>query len=62
MELVEKKDSSYFETFFEGDPDLEEAEIAASESDSKFVDGYGWRKTFIIKNSSLDNSKFCSPQ
>ena len=51
------------------DADVEKAEMAASESDSKYVCGYGWRKTFTIKNQSNedlsnDDQKFrcCSLQ
>ena len=55
MKLVERKDTSYFETFIEGalgaNPDVKEAEMKLSESDSKFANGYGWRKTFTIENS-----------
>ena len=39
------------ETFLHGtDADVDETEMAASESDSKFVFGECWRKTFTIKN------------
>ena len=52
MELVEKKDTTYLETFYWDDPDVSEAEMLLSESDSKFVEGWGRRKTFTIEHSS----------
>ena len=53
MKLVEQKDTNYFRTFTWWDnPDVPEAEMLLSESDSKFLKGYGFRKTFTIKNSS----------
>ena len=66
MELVERKDTSYFETYIEGaygakNPDVKAAEIKLSESDSKFARGYGVRKTFTIENpSSPSICNFCS--
>ena len=59
MELVEKKDASYLQTFHKNDPDVKEAEMMASESDSKFVDGSGWRATFTMENSSSQNIFNC---
>ena len=52
MELVEQKDTNYLQTFYEEDPDVSEAEMLLSESDSKFVRGGGYRRTFKIENSS----------
>ena len=52
MELVEKKDPSYLETLGSFNPDVDESEMKLSESDSKFVRGLGWRRTFTIKNPS----------
>ena len=53
MELVEQKDTNYFQTFFwSWNPDVPEAEMLLSESDSKFVRGGGYRRTFKIENSS----------
>jgi len=49
MELVETKDTNYFENFLVDDPDVPEAEMLLSESDSKFVEGFGWRTTFTIE-------------
>ena len=61
MELVEKKEPTYFETFhYSWNPDVEELspgyrvelfEKNFSESDSRFVQGLCRRKTFTIKNS-----------
>ena len=50
MELVARKDISYLGTFDSLNPDVPEAEMKLSESDSKFV--YGWcrRRTFTIEN------------
>ena len=62
MELVQRKDTNYLQTFswsIVGDPDVEEAEMILSESDSKFVEGYGWRITFTIENSSEQNIFNC---
>ena len=49
-ELVEEKDPKFFATFVRSkNPDVSEAEMKLSESDSKFVKGWCRRKTFIIK-------------
>ena len=48
MELVEQKDTNYFQTFYEDDPDVPEAEMLLSESDSKYVKGWNHRRTFTI--------------
>ena len=54
MKLVNGKDATYFETFrWSWNPDVEEAEMKLSESDSKFVQGEGWRRTFTIENSFI---------
>ena len=50
LELVEKKDPSYLKTFKFPYPDVLEFEMMLSESDSKYVYTWGWRKTFAIKN------------
>ena len=49
--LVDRKDTSYLETFYFSDSCVYEA-MELSESDSKFVRGIGCRKTFTIKNTS----------
>ena len=52
LELVESKDQNFMNTFSSGlGADVSEVEMKASESDSKFVDAYGYRRTFIIENS-----------
>ena len=52
MKLVEQKDTNYLQTFYEGywgrNPDVPEAEMLLSESDSKFLYGEGYRETFTI--------------
>ena len=60
MILIKKKDTSYFETFYSGiNADVKEAEIKLSESDSKFVKGLGFRRTFTIENKSSQNISNC---
>ena len=58
MKLVEQKDKNYFDTFGLGDPDVPEAEMLDSESDSKFLQGFGERKTFTI---DLENEDAAPP-
>ena len=54
LKLVERKDARYRLTFDNWvDPDVKEAEMKLSESDSKYVYGMSRRRTFIIKNSCL---------
>ena len=63
MKLVERKCTNYFQTFRIPNPDVEDAEMKLSESNSKFVKGLGYRKTFTIKNTSLfHSSKSCKLQ
>ena len=51
LELVERKDENYMETFYHGQVAVvEEAKMKVSESDSKFVLGTSYRKTFTIEN------------
>ena len=52
MKLVEIKDPTYLQTFSGWYPDVKEAEMKLSQSDSKFVEGFGQRYTFTIENSS----------
>ena len=59
MELVERKDQSYLASFTFGLLYSKKAYMKLSESDSKFVDGQGLRKTFTIKNKSLQNISNC---
>ena len=51
LKLVAAKDSNYLESFSSSDPDVDEAEIKASESDSKFVLGRCIRRAFIVENT-----------
>ena len=53
LEMVERGDSSYLQTFWdwvieEENPDVDETEMMLSESDSKYVGGWSERKTFVI--------------
>ena len=57
LELVERKDTSYLQSFWPDDPDVDETEMMLSESDSKYVEGYSYRKTFVIENSSKKSLK-----
>ena len=51
LELVAEKDIDFLNTFLNSNPDVEKAEMEASESDSKFVLVIGYRSTFKIENS-----------
>ena len=51
LTLVEGKDTSYLQTFLSSNPDVDETEMMLSESDSKYVRGQIWRRTFVIENS-----------
>ena len=66
LELVDKKDATYFASLLMGGAikaDVEEAEMKASESKSKFVLAKCYRNTYTIKNSSLlNNFHSCSLQ
>ena len=56
MKLVDRKDSSYFQTFpFSNNADVPETEMMLSESKSKFVYGMGYRRTLTIQNPSKQN-------
>ena len=55
VKLFAIKDTSYLETFSLRNPGVSEAERKLSESDSKFVRGWCWRKTFTIENLSSQN-------
>ena len=52
LKLVERRDTSYLETFTVSDPDVEKSEMMLSESDSKYVRGESQRRTFVIETSS----------
>ena len=58
MELVANEDKTYFnedtfylKTFIWPNPDVDEDEMILSESDSKFVEGLGQRKTFTVDST-----------
>ena len=54
LKLVEQRDFNYFDTCSTGYlADVDEAEMKASESNSKFVYAYGIRRTFRIENPLL---------
>ena len=55
MELVERKDPGYSQTFWFLNPYMNEAEMKLSESDLKFIFGQGWRRTFTVENKSSEN-------
>ena len=57
LELVERRDANYLQTFIQSNPDVYETEMVLSESDSKYVRGRSWRKTFVIENSSQKSLK-----
>ena len=57
MKLVERQDISYLETFDSANPDVAEVEMKLSESDSKFVHGWGWRSTFMPSQSKKNLHK-----
>ena len=53
LELVERNDLSYLETFLPGRKvDVEKAEMNLSKSDSKFVKCFALRETFTVETSS----------
>ena len=52
LELVESKDVDFMKTFNYPNADVDKAEMAASESDSKYVEGWGYRRTLTIENPS----------
>ena len=62
LELVERRDTSYFTTFYFGSDHPYHANtfriaMMYSESDSKYVYGQCPRRTFVIKNSSKKSLK-----
>ena len=48
LKLAEKKDPNYFKSFSWPNPDVDKSQMKLSESNSKFVQGFCWRKTFTI--------------
>ena len=62
LELIERRDTSYLQTFFDWfinkeNPDVPETEMMLSKSDSKYVRGRAQRRTFVIENSSETSSE-----
>ena len=56
LELIEQKDENFMKTFSDGMfSDVEKAEMAASESESKYVHAYGNRKTYTIENTPKED-------
>ena len=52
LKLVERKDYNFMHTFeWMMNSDVKKTEMAASESDSKFLEGRGKRKTYTIKHT-----------
>ena len=49
LKLAEKKDPNYLKSFSWPNPDVDQSQMKLSESDSKFIQGFCWRKTFTIK-------------
>ena len=60
LELVERRDTSYLQTFGRFNPDVNKTEMRLSATDSKYV--YGWcrRKTYVIENSYGTSSETSS--
>ena len=52
LDLVERRNKSYLKLFWSSNPDVDQTEMMHSESDSKYVRGESWRRTFVIENSS----------
>ena len=52
LKLVDRKNSNFLKTFVSDNPDVNEAEMKLSESNSKFVLARSARKTEIIENLS----------
>ena len=51
LNLVERQNNNFMQTFLLGmRANVDKAEMEASESDSKFVRGMGWRQTFILEH------------
>ena len=57
LELVERKDMRFLRTFYSPNPDVDEAEMKLSESESKYVKALSSRRTFCIENSPEKISK-----
>ena len=59
--LVETRDENYMKSFHYCDADVEKAEMKLSKSDSKFVRGLCYRRTFTIENKTLLHFSSCCP-
>ena len=57
MELVDRQDQSYLKTFDSANPDVPEAEMKLSESDSKFVHGWAAHHGLFEEHSCIHNRK-----
>ena len=61
LELVERRDTNYLQTFFDGrfqrKLDVDETEMMLSESDSKYFYGNSTRKTIVIENTFINSLK-----
>ena len=52
LKMVERKDENFMDTFdLKMDADVSKTKMEASESNSKFVNAWGFRSTFKIENS-----------
>ena len=50
LELVEKENLTFLRSFYHRAPEVPKAELMFCKSDSKYVDGIAWRKTFTFQN------------
>ena len=57
LDMVERRNKSYLKLFWSSNPDVDQTEMMLSESESKYVRGESWRRTFVIENSSENVSK-----
>ena len=57
VEFVERKDTSYLQTFRSIYPDVDETEMMLSKSYSKYVNNRSRRRTLVIENSSNKSLK-----
>ena len=57
LELVEKKDPTYLKNFSYSNPDVNDLEMMNSKSDSKYAQGWGFRKTKTIYPRTDDLSE-----
>ena len=50
LKLIKRNDRDFLKTFLRPNPDVDIAEMKASESNSKYVSAFCLRKTFTIEN------------